>query len=95
MGWILGILAALVLFVVLPFACASIPNEQTAENYLETNGWSDIEYVGRAPYATFQGCSDDDAVIFTFNATNPAGKPIDGVKVCQGWPLGGAHLRGR
>ena len=94
MGWLLGIIAILLVFVVLPWTCAQIPNEQTAKHYLETNGWSDVQYLDRAPYAPLQGCSDDDMVVFTFNATNPAGKPITGLKVCQGWPFGGAHLRG-
>lgn len=62
---------------------------------LETQGYSDISITGRDwLFYGFTGCDKNDAVRFTAEATNPAGKKVE-IYVCAGWPMKGATIRTR
>lgn len=79
---------------VLAYGCAQLPNPNTGTRYLSALGFEHIRYVSRAPFAEIHGCSDKDVVVFKYTALNPRNQPVT-VEVCQGWPFGGAHLRGQ
>lgn len=80
--------------VVLAVGVAQLPSEDTGARYLRNLGYEDVKYVSRSPFAQLHGCSEDDAAVLKFTALNPRDHKVT-VQVCQGWPFGGAHLRGQ
>lgn len=91
-SWIqLGLAVAFLLFVTC--VCGRFASENTANNLLQVSGFTNVKLVDKDPYfAGFKGCGKGDLVVFTYTATNPAGKKVN-VKVCQGWPFKGATIR--
>lgn len=91
-AWVkLGLILAFLLFVTC--VCGRFASENTANNLLQTSGFTNIRLVDRDPYFVgFKGCGKGDLAIFTYEATNPVGKNVN-VSVCQGWPFKGATIR--
>jgi hypothetical protein len=79
---------------VLAYGCAQLPNEDTGERYLHNLGYENVQYVSRKPFAQLYGCAQDDMAVLKYTARNPRDRQVT-VEVCQGWPFGGAHLRGQ
>ena len=95
LGWLIALFAGLfVVFSLISVGCSKLPNEATGARYLDNLGYSNIRYTGRSPFAELRGCSDTDVAVLHYSATNAAGRSVK-VDVCQGWPLGGAHMRGQ
>lgn len=92
MGWLAATAVVLVLFVLLPWTCAQLPSPDNGRRSLEKQGWTQVEFVGRSPWANVQGCGRDDTAIMWFTGVNPSGRRAS-VEFCQGWPLKGATLR--
>jgi hypothetical protein len=68
-------------------------SEDTAVQALETQGFSNVKVTHKAYFfISCRGGSEDDDVMFTCNATNPAGKEVT-VYVFAGWPFKGATVR--
>lgn len=78
----------------LAYGCAQLPNEDTGERYLRNLGYENVQYVSRSPFAQLHGCARDDIAVLKYRARNPRNRLVT-VEVCQGWPIGGAHLRGQ
>lgn len=76
----------------LAVGCAQLPSADTGQRYLENLGYEHVQYTGRSPFAEISGCSDKDVAVLHYRALNPRNQPVS-VDVCQGWPLGGAHMR--
>lgn len=94
MGWLLGCVVCLALVVALGVGCAQLPNEQTSVDLLHNLGYEQVQYTGRSAFAPLHGCSNDDVAVLHFNAVNARDISVK-VDVCQGWPFGGAHMRGQ
>lgn len=58
---------------------SSCTDEKEAQRILTANGYTDIEYTGRAWFA----CSESDTYATGFRAKGPTGKSIEGA-VCSG-----------
>jgi hypothetical protein len=60
---------------------------------LAAQGFSDISITEKKMFfVQFRGCSEGDSAMYTVNATNPAGKKVEGITVCSGvWK--GATIR--
>jgi hypothetical protein len=78
----------------LSYGCAQLPSEDTGARYLRNLGYEKVEYVGRTPWAQLHGCAENDIAVLKYTALNPRDRKVT-VEVCQGWPFGGAHLRGQ
>lgn len=91
--WV-GTLVAIAFVLFAGCAFGQFADENVAQNALATNGFSNIKFIDRdSVFVGFKGCGKGDVALFTFTAINPIGKNV-AVKVCQGWPLKGATIRG-
>jgi hypothetical protein len=60
----------------------------------EKAGYSKIQIVSEQRFfAGFAGCDGGDAAAFEITAINPAGRPVDGLVLCSGWPFKGFTIR--
>jgi hypothetical protein len=67
----------------------------TATRALETQGYSAVRVVDRHNwFASWNGCSEHDAVSFDCAAKNPVGREVR-VNVCCGWWLKDCTVRSR
>ena len=91
--WI-GTLVVIVFVLFAGCAFGQFADQRVAENTLVTNGFTNVKLIDRdSVFVGFKGCGKGDTALFTFTAINPIGKNVT-VKVCQGWPLKGATIRG-
>lgn len=94
MGYALAFAALIAVSLLLAVGCSNLPNEATSARLLQHMGYSDVQYTGRSPFAELHGCSDKDVAVLHFRVVNPAHQRTT-IDTCQGWPLGGAHIRGQ
>lgn len=85
---LMGIVVVILISVV---SCGRgiLVSETSAIRTLETQGYSEIQIMDRATFAIgWRGCDEKDAVRFTAQAKNPAGRTVT-VYVCSGLFKGG------
>lgn len=89
----LGIVFAL--WILLMHLGSYVPQSQ-AVKVLEDQGYSNVVITEHSWFfVVFQGCDANDNAKFTASAINPAGKPIDEVIVCFGYPFKAGTIRSR
>jgi hypothetical protein len=79
--------------VLLEGGCGASISPNDSRHLLEKEGFTNVKQVDRHVFfVSLQGCGQQDAVRFDFEATNPLGKRVR-INVCDG-VMKGATVRG-